>query len=223
VDPQEILIRCRFRDAQGIGLDEPRFDNTLSEKHIFFERKRVPVWKWKDKGIGEKYFQVCYTLIMDKDLMLRRKWTFRAHGRQIVLIKKRNEQSAHVFMKAFLWALYLPQFPNLSVEIGVGGRYKPDVVALDPNGSPRFWGEAGHIGRNKVRNLLRRYGSTHFAIAKWDSPLKPFEGMIRSALKGTCRDSPVDLLQFPGDSVNRFMDNAGIIRLSHDDLEWIRM
>ena len=64
-------------------------------------------------------------------------------------------------------------------------------MALDPEGYPRFWGEAGHIGRNKVRALLRRHGSTHFAIAKWNSPLKPFEGMIRSALKGTCRDSPV--------------------------------
>lgn len=155
--------------------------------------------------------------------MLRRKWTLRAHGKQIVLVKKRNEQSTHVFMKAFLWALYLPWFPNLSVEIGIGGRYKPDVVALDPKGDPLFWGEAGHIGRDKVRALLRRYESVHFAIAKWKSPLKPFESMIRSALKGIRRESPVDLLRFPEDSVNRFIDETGTIQLSHDDLEWKRM
>jgi hypothetical protein len=73
---------------------------------------------------------------MDKDLMLRRKRTFRAHGKQIVLVKKRNEHSAHVFMKAFLRALYLLRFPHLSVEIRIGGRCKPDVVALDPGG---YW------------------------------------------------------------------------------------
>ena len=65
---------------------------------------------------------------MDQDLMLRRKWTFKAHGKQIVLVKKRNEQSRHVLMKAFLWALYLPSFPRLTVEVGIGERFKPDVV-----------------------------------------------------------------------------------------------
>jgi hypothetical protein len=160
---------------------------------------------------------------MNQDLMLRRKWTFRAHGKQIVLVKKRNEQSAHVFMKAFIWALYLPRFSDLTVEIGIGGRYKPDVVALSPEGSPLFWGEAGHIGTSKLRALLRRYGSTHFAIGKWDSPIKPFEGMVQSALKGTRRESPVDLLRFPRDSVKRFMDPSGTLHVSHDELEWIRL
>ena len=160
---------------------------------------------------------------MDRDLMLRRKWTFRAHGRQIVLVKKRNEQSAHVYMKAFLWALYLPRYPNLFIETGIGGRYKPDLVALNPSGYPLFWGEAGHIGRNKVRALLRRYASTHFAVAKWESPLKPFESMLGRDLRGIHRGGAVDLLRFPGDSVNRFMDESGTIHLSFDDIELIRL
>jgi hypothetical protein len=44
------------------------------------------------------------------------------------------------------WALYLPLYPNLSVEIGVGDRYKPDVVALGEDGRPLFWAEAGQVG-----------------------------------------------------------------------------
>jgi hypothetical protein len=126
-------------------------------------------------------------------------------------------------MKAFLWALYLPRFPNLSIEIGIGGRYKPDVVALDSKDYPRFWGEAGHISRNKVGALLRRFKSTHFAIAKWNSTLRSFEDMFQKALMGTCRYGPVDLLRFPGNSVNRFINEAGTLHLSHDDIEWIRM
>ncbi len=57
---------------------------------------------------------------MTEDLLLRRKWTLRAHGRQVVFVKKPVESSTHVVMKALLWALYLPQYPDLTVEIAIG-------------------------------------------------------------------------------------------------------
>jgi hypothetical protein len=86
------------------------------------------------------------------DLLLRRKWTLRAHGRQVVFVKKPVESSTHVLMKALLWALYLPAYPNLAVETGVGDRYRPDVVALDAQGEPVFWGEAGDVTVAKIRS-----------------------------------------------------------------------
>ena len=52
---------------------------------------------------------------MTQDLKLRRKWTFRVHGRQMVFVKKTFESDIDVFMKAFLWALFLPVYPDLSV------------------------------------------------------------------------------------------------------------
>ncbi|RIK43489.1 MAG: hypothetical protein DCC55_05405, partial [Chloroflexi bacterium] len=109
---------------------------------------------------------------MPSDLLLRRKWTFRAHGRQVVFVKRPVEHTSHVLMKAFLWALYLPDYPNLKVEVPAGDRYKPDVVAFDPAdpaAAPLFWGEAGQVGVEKIRALARRYPHTHFAIAKWDT------------------------------------------------------
>ena len=54
MDSEEFFLRCRLRDAQGLGLDEPGFGNTLSEKGVFFNGKGVPFWKGKDEGIGEK-------------------------------------------------------------------------------------------------------------------------------------------------------------------------
>jgi hypothetical protein len=51
------------------------------------------------------------------DLVLRRKWTFKAHGKQVVFVRRPIESSEHVLMKALLWALYLPDYPSLSVEI----------------------------------------------------------------------------------------------------------
>ncbi len=161
--------------------------------------------------------------LMSDDLILRRKWTLRAHGKQVVFVKNANERREHVLMKAFLWALYLPAYPDLVVETRVGDRYKPDVVALNAQGRPRFWGEAGHVGVDKIRSLARRYRDTHFAIAKWDTRLQPFVAIVTDALIGLSRSAPVALFNFPVDSAERFIDERGYIRLAHADLEWTQV
>ena len=160
---------------------------------------------------------------MESELQLRRKWTLRAQDKQVVLVKRPYEKSAHVLMKGFIWALYLPDYPNLTVEIGVGDRYKPDVVALDQQGLPEFWGEAGQISDEKIRSLLKRYRSTHFAIAKWKSSLNPLIGIVEEALDALRRSAPVDLISFEDDSVQRFIDKNGHITIDHDSLNWVRL
>jgi hypothetical protein len=56
---------------------------------------------------------------MMPELRLGRKWTFRAHGKQMVFIKKIFESDIHVLMKALIWAIFLPDYPDLSVEIQI--------------------------------------------------------------------------------------------------------
>lgn len=160
---------------------------------------------------------------MTDELFLRRKWTLRAHDQQVVFVKKVNERREHVLMKAFLWALYLPDYPDLVVEIRIGDRYKPDVVSLDGRGRPHFWGEAGHVGADKVHSLARRYRDTHFAVAKWDTRLEPFVDLVREAMEGLRRSAPFDVLNFPPDSATSFIGERGEICLRHDDLEWVRL
>lgn len=160
---------------------------------------------------------------MTDDLHLRRKWTLHAHGRQVVFAKKAQESSEHVLMKALLWALYLPQYPGLLVEVPVGDRYRPDLVALDENGKPRFWAEAGQVGRQKIHTLARRYRGTHFAIAKWDTGLDPFVTLVVEAVRGLQRSAPCDLIAFPPDAAERFIDADGHIHLGHADLDWVRL
>ena len=125
--------------------------------------------------------------------------------------KRAGERTSHVLMKAFLWALYLPGYPDIQVEVGVGLRYKPDVVALSDAGMPRFWGEAGSVGRQKLALLLKRFPDTHFAFAKWHQATDPMEKMVKNAISGRTRTAPVDILLFPGDSADRFITHAGHI------------
>ena len=157
------------------------------------------------------------------DRHLRRKWTVRANGRQIVLLKKPIERTEHVWMKALIWALYLARYPDLAIEIPVGDRYKPDVVQLGPGGRPVFWGEAGKVGVEKTRTLLKRYPDTHFAVGKWAARLDPHVERVVHMLRGLRRSAPIDLISFPPDSADRFVDRRGVIDISHDALTWHRL
>jgi hypothetical protein len=128
-------------------------------------------------------------------------------------------------MKAFIWALYLPDYPDMLVEVRIGDRYKPDLVSMDPvQAAPRFWGEAGQVGRAKIHKLVRRYRATHFVIAKWAMRLDPLVGIVTEALAGVRRSAPFDLISFAPDSPARFIDQAGQVRLAHTDLaDWVRL
>ena len=155
---------------------------------------------------------------------LRRKLTLRAHGEQVVFVKHKQERIAHVWMKAFLWALYLPTYPDLAVEVKVGDTYKPDVVQMDARrGRPDFWGEAGAVSDDKIAALVRRYPDTHFAMSKWDTSLDPFAAMVSEALAGTTRRAPFDLLRFPADAGERLIDAKGRIDVTFADVERVRL
>lgn len=157
----------------------------------------------------------------DPDRYLRRKWTMRAHGNKVIFNKYSSEKSEHVYMKIFLWALYLPFYEDMLVEYRIGDRYKPDVVSLDAGGSPLFWGESGYVGKVKIETLAKRYRHTHFAIAKWDTNLDPYANIVTKAVKGLKRTAPFDLIRFyPGDE-ERFIDDEGNVSLTHEDIKWV--
>ena len=159
---------------------------------------------------------------MTNNLELRRKWTFRAHGKKMVFIKNVLEGDNHVLVKALLWALFLPDYPELSVEIPIGYRYKPDLVQMDDDGKPEFWGEAGKVGARKLRTLIRRFRSTHIVFAKWNMNLEPLQKMVQKEMPFTHRNAPVDLISFPPDSVQRFIVTGKTIQITINDVHLLR-
>jgi hypothetical protein len=71
-------------------------------------------------------------------------------------------------------------------------------------------------------SLVSRYRSTHFAFAKWNAKLETFEKALSEAISASTREAPVDLIAFPVDSEEQFIDHSGHISLSMDDLPWKR-
>ena len=88
---------------------------------------------------------------------------------------------------------------------------------------PLFWGEAGQVGEEKIRALVKRYRGTHFAIAKWNTPLTPFVKIISEAVDGIERSAPFDLLSFPADSAECFIHDGGRLEVTWDDVGRVRL
>jgi hypothetical protein len=157
------------------------------------------------------------------DLHLRRKLTFHAHSRTLVLVKRSNEKIEHRLMMALLWALYLPKYPDLRIDVPVGARYRPDLVQLGLDGRPVFWGECGEVGLEKLRVLCSRYRETHLVFAKWAINIAPFAALIEHALRDVHRAAPVELISFAADSA-RFVNQTGGVEISFADVirrQWL--
>lgn len=169
---------------------------------------------------------------MPTDLALRRTLTVRSpdDGAKLVLAKKRGESIEHVLMKAALWVLYRPSYPDVRVEVPIGDAFKPDLVALAPPpgglafGDPRptFWGEAGKVSERKWRSLFRRFPETHFALARWNERLGPHESIIRRALEGRARTAPVDLLRIPWSLSGQIADD-GTLAITFERVDWVQI
>lgn len=161
-------------------------------------------------------------------VLMRRKWMLKAHGQHIVIVNGTRERFVHPLMKAFIWALYLPQYPDMTVEVNIDDRYKPDVVAFDAGNvrfrpdEPVFWGEAGRIGRDKISAIVRRYPDTHFAFGKWETRLEPFIQQVTESLAGVKRSAPVDILNFTDDTMY-CVDDDGQIHITFEDVERVQL
>ena len=161
---------------------------------------------------------------MKPELELRRKMTVRSGDRKLVVRKNSLERFEHVLMKIFIWHLYLPHFPGMIIEHRIRDRYRPDVVALDEESRPIFWGEAGVVTTAKIDSLLRRFPTTHLVLGKWEVRIEPWIDIVRRLLqrrKG--RSAPVDLIRFPESAAFDGIDTTGRISLGFSDVECIRL
>lgn len=147
---------------------------------------------------------------MTQDLHLAGKWSFSSRGKKLVVYKKSGEKPSHVWLKALVWALYLADYPDLTVEVGIGHRYKPDLISMAADGKPLFWGECGQVTPGKLEKLFRQFPETHFVVAKWGRA-QGWDRILQDVLPDKPRKAPVELICFPEDSGERYISERGEI------------
>ena len=128
------------------------------------------------------------------------KLTVRVGQRKLVLAKGAGESERHVLLKALLFARYVGEYPDLLVERKVGLRYKPDLVALGPTGSVRFWGEGGVTSRQKVQWLVRHLRDGHLVFARQAGAGDTFAESVAEAIRRDGRHGLIEVLAFGDDA-----------------------
>src|ERR687889_304603 len=137
---------------------------------------------------------------------------FELAGQRVRLWQRRGETYGHVLLKALGFAMYVGEYPGLEIELSVGLRYKPDLVALNEadGGRPRagarflFWGECGLVTMRKVAWLLKHGDAERVVLFKLDRAVQPLVRELRDAVAPRYREGGrLQLVNFAADVAER--------------------
>lgn len=135
---------------------------------------------------------------------------FELAGRRVRLWQRRGETFEHVLLKALGFAMYVAEYPGLEIELPVGLRYKPDLVALNQGAGPRagarflFWGECGLVTMRKVAWLLKHGDAERVVLFKLGAGLAPLLRELREAVGPRYREGGrLQLVNFEPDVAER--------------------
>jgi len=139
-------------------------------------------------------------------------YDFELVGRRVRLWQRRGESYGHVLMKALGYAMFVGLYPSLEIELPVGLRYKPDLVALNEaeDGRPhtgarfRFWGECGMVSMRKVAWLLKHGDAERLVLFKTGSSVRAYTRELRDSVEPRYRgDGRLTLVNFAPDIAER--------------------
>jgi hypothetical protein len=138
-------------------------------------------------------------------------YDFELAGRRVRLWQRRGESYGHVLMKALGFAMFAPRYPGLEVELPVGLRYKPDLVALnETGGGPRagarflFWGECGMVSMRKVAWLLKHGDTERLVLFKIGCGVRAYARELRDSVERRYREGGrLTLVNFVADVAER--------------------
>ncbi|HJQ30597.1 MAG TPA: hypothetical protein VJ866_00380 [Pyrinomonadaceae bacterium] len=139
-------------------------------------------------------------------------YDFELAGRRVRLWQRRGETYGHVLMKALGYAMYVGEYPGLEIELSVGQRYKPDLVALNDAGGGRpragarflFWGECGMVSMRKVAWLLKHGDLERLVLFKIGCGVPAFTRELRESVGPRYREGGrLALVNFKPDVAER--------------------
>lgn len=128
---------------------------------------------------------------------------FRLAGQKVRLWQRRGESYEHVLMKWLGYAMFAETYPTLEIEVKVGLRYKPDLVARDQSGEFLFWGEAGANSLRKTAWLLKHTRTQRLALFKIGQNANQLIEQLRAEIPAKYRRGDrLILINFVADIVN---------------------
>jgi hypothetical protein len=112
---------------------------------------------------------------------------FRLAGQKVRLWQRNGESYEHILMKALGYAMFAEEYPTLEIEVKVGLRYKPDLVARNADGGFLFWGEAGANSLRKTAWLLKHTRTKKLVLFKIGQNVNQLIEQIRAEISAKYR------------------------------------
>lgn len=124
-------------------------------------------------------------------------YDFQIADRKIRLWKRTGESYEHVLMKALGYAMFCGEYPTLEIEVKVGLRYKPDLIARNEAGDFLFWGEAGANSIRKTAWILKHTRVEKLALFKIGQNVRQLIEQLRTEIPAKYRsDGRLVLINF---------------------------
>ena len=98
------------------------------------------------------------------------------------LWQRQGESYEHILMKALGFAMFAEQYPTLEIEVKVGLRYKPDLIARNESGDFLFWGECGANSLRKTVWLLKHTRTQKLVLFKIGQNLEQLTKQLREEI-----------------------------------------
>ena len=112
---------------------------------------------------------------------------FRLGGQKLRLWQSRGESYEHVLMKALAYSIFIDGHPDLQIEVKVGLRYKPDLIAIGSDGSFDLWVECGMVSLAKTAWLMKHTSARKVPIFKIGWNTDHYSQQLRAAIPAKYR------------------------------------
>ena len=124
-------------------------------------------------------------------------------GNRVRLWQRTGESYEHILMKALGYAMFAREYPNLEIEIKVGLRYKPDLIAVGADGDFLLWGECGQNSIRKTHWILKHTRARRLILFKIGQNVGQIIKQMRDEIPAKYRaDGRLTLINFVSDIVN---------------------
>lgn len=112
---------------------------------------------------------------------------FETAGGKLRLWQAAGESYEHVLMKALAYTIFVSEYPDLQVEVRVGLRYKPDLIAVATDGGFDLWVECGMVSTVKTRWLLKHSSAKRIVVCKIGVGIDQLVKQMRSEIPSKYR------------------------------------
>jgi hypothetical protein len=124
-------------------------------------------------------------------------------GNRIRLWQRAGESYEHILMKALGYAMFVGEYPNLEIEVKIGLRYKPDLIAVGVAGDFKFWGECGANSIRKTHWILKHTRTEKLVLFKIGQNVEQLIKQLRAEIPAKYRLSGrLTLINFVSDIAN---------------------